>query len=309
MSEKTIHRRLKLAHWTAELFDSRLPYFKGARQLRNGLTRFLAPSLVPPYTVCTRYGFNIIVTNTHDSIDRSLYVQGIYEAGTLHIIKTCLRQGDIFLDVGANIGLMSLLGARQVKDTGVVYAFEPEPDTFNLLQQNIAINEVQNIRAMNFGLGARQGVEVIYRNCLDNRGMASFVKSSVGAEGGVEVPVWTLDTFLAEEGIGSVRMMKIDVEGWELEVLKGAQVLLSQSEAPMLCVEYNSKVVRYKEMYQFIMAINLYKAFILPHGNWCASRLAPLKTIDDLPDTGSYNIYFFLPVHLLSLSADLFTGE
>lgn len=309
MSERSIHRRLKLAHWTAELFDSRLPYFKGARQIRNGLTRFLAPPLDPPYKISTRYGFDIVITTANDSIDHDLLVQGTYEAGTLNIIGKCLRKGDIFLDIGANIGLMSLLGAVRVEDAGIVYAFEPEPDTFKLLKHNIAINHGRNIRAMNCGLGATQGIEQIYRNCYGNRGMASFIERGVGAVKGTQVPVWPLDTFLAENDISAVRMMKIDVEGWELEVLKGAQRLLSQPEAPILCVEYNSKVPGYKEMYELIMTINAYRAFMLPHGNWHASRLMQVKSANDLPDMGSFNIYFFLPVHRQSLPTDLFKDE
>jgi hypothetical protein len=175
------HTRLQLAHWIAELFDSRLPYFKGARQLRNVLTSMMAPAIRPPQTISTRYGFDMIVTTDYDTIDYQLYAHGIYEAGTLNIISQCLNEGDIFIDVGANIGLMTLLGARRVGPSGGVYAFEPAPATFGLLQDNISLNQMKNIHAMNVGLGSAQGVEVIYSNRQNNRGMTSFVEKEPGA--------------------------------------------------------------------------------------------------------------------------------
>jgi FkbM family methyltransferase len=300
------HTRLQLAHWIAELFDSRLPYFKGARQLRNVLTSMMAPAIRPPQTISTRYGFDMIVTTDYDTIDYQLYAHGIYEAGTLNIISQCLNEGDIFIDVGANIGLMTLLGARRVGPSGGVYAFEPAPATFGLLQDNISLNQMKNIHAMNVGLGSAQGVEVIYSNRQNNRGMISFVEKEPGAAEVDEVPVQTLDEFWEEKSNGPVKMIKIDVEGWELEVLKGAQALLSHTEAPILCVEYNKQLSGDKVVYDFITSINTYEVYILPHGNWHASRLIRVQSLAELPAKGSFNFYCFLPVHWQSIPANLF---
>lgn len=295
-----------MAHRIAELFDSRLPYFKGARQLRNNLTGLLAPALVPPQTIFTRYGFRMVITSADDAIDYNLYTRGTYEAGTLHIINSCLREGDVFIDVGANIGLMSLVGSMRVGQNGAVYAFEPEPATFTLLQHNISINQLQNIHAVNLGLSSARGVEVIYQSRSDNRGMASFIANGFQATRGTEVAVCTLDEFLAENEIDSVRMIKIDVEGWESEVMKGASSLIRKSNAPILCIEYNNRLPSHRNTYELIMSSNSYQAFMLPHGNWHVSRLVPVTSINTLPATNSVNLYYFLPVHLKTIAGAIF---
>jgi FkbM family methyltransferase len=309
MVKRTASKRLRLAHHIAELFDTRLPYFKGARQLRNVFTQMLAPAIEPPQRISTRYGFDMLITSAHDAIDYQLYTRGIYEAGPLYIIHHCLNEGDVFVDVGANIGLMSLLAGTQVGETGAVYAFEPVADTFTLLQNNIALNRMNNIYALNSGLGSAQEVKTIYSSRHDNRGMASFIQKNSGVADQTEVQILTLDVFLAEQGVDAVRMMKIDVEGWELEVLKGAQGLLKSPGAPMLCVEYNTQLPEYKAVYDFITTINSYQVYALPHGNWHVSRLLEIKSVDSLPAVGSINIYCFLPFHLQSIPARLFVQK
>ena len=301
-----LNTRLQLAHWIAELFDSRLPYFKGARQLRNALTSLLSPRLRLPQTVSTRYGFTVEITSEIDSIDYHLYTRGTYEAGTLSVISHCLNEGDVFIDVGANIGLMSLLAAKRVGQSGMVYAFEPDPDTFKLLQNNSALNQFDNVCPVNAGLGSVQEDRVIYRNRHSNRGMNSFIDRNVGAAEGIEVPVGTLDRFLAEQGVRTVKMMKIDVEGWELEVLKGAQTLLSGLDSPILCVEYNTQLAGHEAVYEFIKAHNEYLIYILPHGDWHVSRLVRVESLEQMPTVSSFNIFCFLPIHLQSFSRDLF---
>lgn len=101
-------------------------------------------------------------------------------------------------------------------------------------------------------------------------------------------------------------MMKIDVEGWELEVLRGARMLLSSPESPILCVEYNTRLPEYKAVYDLITSSNKYQVYVLPHGNWHTSRLIEVQSVDDLPAIGSINIYCFLPDHLPSIPLNLF---
>jgi FkbM family methyltransferase len=200
---------------------------------------------------------------------------------------------------------MSLLAARRVGNSGAVYAFDPAPDTFRLLQENIALNQMKNIRAVNVGLGAAQSAEVIYENRQDNRGMASFIDRDLETAVGVEVPVHTLDGFLAEQGVSTVRMMKIDVEGWELEVLKGAQSLLKQKSAPIISIEYNTALPRHREIFDFITKTNNYQVFILEHSNWHVSSLARVDK-QQLPSKGSPNLFCFLPLHGQTVDKTIF---
>lgn len=298
-------KQLKISHKVAKLFDTRLPYFKGARQIRQALTHLIVPPLDPPQRILTRYGFDIIITTKHDAIDNELYLYGTYEAGTLHIIKECLEEGDIFIDVGANIGLMSLLGASKVGKQGSVYAFEPAPEIFNLLQTNISINHRYNVYASNFGLGSSPGTGAIHKY-HDNRGMTSFVKRNTSIQESVEVPIRTLDSFLKEFNISKVKMIKIDVEGWELEVLKGSLELLSNNNAPIIVIEYNTSFPLHQEIYELITSINDYQVFILEHSNWHVSPLIAVNNYSYLPSKGSPNLFCFLSHHKKNLPQVMF---
>lgn len=298
-------KRLKMHHKLAELFDTHLPYFKGARQLRRVLARLMAPPLHPPQRLLTRYGFDILLSTDHDAIDVELYQYGTYEAGTLYIISECLHEGDIFIDIGANIGLMSLLGATKVGNSGAVYAFEPVPDTFNLLQTNLSINQSHNIYAFNFGLGSAKGEGTIYKY-PDNRGMNTFVKREVSAQVSTNVPIHTLDSFLKDLNVNEVKMLKIDVEGWELEVLKGSMELLSSGNAPILAIEYNTSFPFHQEIYKLITSINDYQVFILQHANWHVSPLTAVHDYFDLPSKGSPNLFCFLSHHKGNLPKAIF---
>jgi len=81
-------------------------------------------------------------------------------------MKKCLRKGNIFIDVGANIGLMSIFASKIVGSNGIIYAFEPEPETFVILRKNIEINKINNIQAYNIELGESEYNSIIFTNLM-----------------------------------------------------------------------------------------------------------------------------------------------
>lgn len=301
------NKRLNMAHRLAKWFDYQAPKIRGVRRLRNQLTKLVAPTFTPPQTISTRYDFNLELTTNNDNIDRELYYRGSYEAGTLHVIEKCLGPNDIFLDIGANIGLMSLFASKCVGSNGHVYSFEPEPYNYNLLKKNLSLNEAQNVATFQVGLGSTSDSITIFKNQDHNRGTSSFIKHTPEATETAIVEVKQLDDFLADNNIDSIKMMKIDVEGWELEVLKGALSTLSNPTAPIICIEYNTSFPNHKEIYTFLTTINEYKIYILSNANWAVSRLIEIQSFHDLPLSGSPNLYCFLPVHLNSVSEELLT--
>src|SRR5947208_17148786 len=97
--------------------------FWGAHRLRRIIARVLIPRPRGPLTVRTVFGCSLVVDASLDrGVEREVYYHGTYEAGTLNVLEKVLRPGDIFLDVGANIGLMSLVASRLVGLHGRVYA-------------------------------------------------------------------------------------------------------------------------------------------------------------------------------------------
>lgn len=278
--------------------------FKGAGRLRRYLGALLVPPARGPVVVPTTLGFSICVDPYRDQgVERMIYYEGIYEAGTLHVLSKVLRPGDCFVDVGANIGLISLAGGLAVGSAGHVYAFEPVPSTYEMLERNIAFNGARNIHAYPIALGSKRERRVIYRGAEGNSGEASLIESQDASPEAL-VHVSALDGFLKEAGIPSVRAIKLDVEGWEVEVLRGAKELLRSAEAPILIVEYIASGPPSDELYDCLSSVNEYKLFKLTKGKDAVSKLKPVLTQRDLPTHD--NLFCFRPNHLWEVPIDLF---
>lgn len=142
----------------------------------------------------------------------------------LAFFRAYLRPGEVVVDVGANIGDTSIVCAGSVNPGGMVYAFEPHPRVFAWLRENLDLNRVDNVRAANLALGESEG-SVDFSD--DRRDDMNHVLSA-GA-GTLRVPVKTLDSALPP--LGEVRLLKVDVEGFELFVLRGARQVLQKTKA------------------------------------------------------------------------------
>ncbi len=152
-----------------------------------------------------------------------------------------LRPGDIFVDVGANIGLFSLIAAQIVGASGIVHAFEPCETTFRRLEDNVVMNRHAHIYCHRAALSDRAGTMAL---SVSTDGMDAWnalaEQPYMGASYCREtVQTLTWDEFAQEHNlVGRVSLMKIDVEGWETNVLKGATRTLSRDDAPVLQVEF-----------------------------------------------------------------------
>jgi hypothetical protein len=102
----------------------------GIRKIAYYLPGIIIPKPKSALIIKTLYGFKLWIDPVKDQgIEKSLYYTGTYEKGTLFILRALLKEGDLMVDVGANIGLMSIFAADLVKESGKVIAFEPNPDT------------------------------------------------------------------------------------------------------------------------------------------------------------------------------------
>lgn len=151
-----------------------------------------------------------------------------------------LKEGDNFIDIGAHVGQITLEAARIVGKNGKVFSFEPHPKTFAQFEHNIALNNFNNITACNFGLGDEVGefyVEVIDEN---NAGMNRITKDN---KSNISVEVKILDDYLLNTDIKKVDFIKVDVEGFEYKVLKGAENTLLKWH-PVLFVELDDVTLK-----------------------------------------------------------------
>ena len=259
-----------------------------------------------PVICSTAHGFKMLLNPARDAlrgIEPTIFLTGTYETGTLHVFRKILRRGDVVIDIGANIGLMSLYAAKLVGKAGEIMSFEPMMEEYDVLLKNIHLNRFEHVHAHNIALGAKNERKWIYAHPEINRGSSSLVKSS-GGIAVTEVEIATLDDFLfLHPKKNNIRLVKIDVEGWELEVLKGAKSLLASRHAPALCVEYSSahplEGGELTEIWRFLSSVNSYRCFKLMLGKEKVSQLIPVRDVPDLPTHD--NLFCFLPYQLEQL--------
>lgn len=153
------------------------------------------------------------------------------------VLEAALRPGGFFVDVGANVGVYTLWAARCVGEEGRVEAFEPVPEPRAWLERNVALNGFTQVSILPKGLGESPGRITLYRP-LRASGLSSRYLAE--RDGPVEVEVTTLDDHFAD-GRATPDLLKIDVEGMELEVLKGGRALLAAAEPPLLVLEAQPK--------------------------------------------------------------------
>lgn len=179
---------------------------------------------------------NIKINLYSDSILSQLIYNG-FEELELDFLKANLSSGDIFLDIGSNIGLFSLVASQRVGDAGLVVAYEPNPVTYSRLIENIKINNFDNIQTHNIGLSNLKSDLDFYISKNGYDAWNSFAPEPSKLQEMIKVPVSTLDSLVKELDVEKIKVIKIDVEGWEKFVLQGGQQFLTKF-SPLLIVEF-----------------------------------------------------------------------
>ncbi|HKL62116.1 MAG TPA: FkbM family methyltransferase [Woeseiaceae bacterium] len=179
---------------------------------------------------------------TDDVIGRHIYKYGAHEPETTDFLRRTLeiRDGDVLLDVGANIGWYSLVLDRIAGQARAdIYAFEPDPENFVLLGENRALNAAQRVHPVQLGVSDRTGAFELHRFGGSNRGRHSMLPIHEG--GTIEIRTITLDEFWAQEALGEriPRFLKMDIEGFELAALRGAEGVLAR--CPFVMLEYSPR--------------------------------------------------------------------
>lgn len=182
-----------------------------------------------------------VLASLDDYVGRAAFYVGDLDRKLTMVCRRLLRPGDTVLDIGANIGLVSLLASRLVGPQGRVHAFEPNPKMQDALTQMIQRNALGNVALHRFALGEQDG-ELELTIPQGNAGAASLVRTygNLPSEH-CKVPVHRLDDVLERVGLDAMRLVKIDVEGFEPEVFRGAPRLLSNQRADAILFEFNER--------------------------------------------------------------------
>ena len=173
------------------------------------------------------------------NLSQELYCYGFEEA-EINFFKKYIKQGDVIIDIGANIGLFTLIAADKTGSQGKVISFEPSPQTFMWLKENISANNLENVSPFKMALSDREGSIEFFVSSEGYDAFNSVIKPSKGTNYNVENVVTTkLDSFVEKEGLlEKVALIKIDVEGFEIPLLNGGNKILSSEFAPDLVIEF-----------------------------------------------------------------------
>ncbi len=171
-----------------------------------------------------------------DEFCRTWYYWGYerYEPGVARLLTALARDRRVILEAGANIGYYTLLMATAQPDDGVVHSFEPRPDVFARLSENIALNSLTSVTLADTAVSDMAGGATLYLPDSGNREMASLDSTFVPSSRSVDVRTVRLDEYCARHGL-SVDLLKIDVEGSEVRAIEGLGNVLRERWPDIVC--------------------------------------------------------------------------
>lgn len=197
----------------------------------------------------SKYGYCLY--NKNDMyVGKSIDLYGEYCEDESAFLAQICKPNDIVVEVGANIGTHTVMMAKKVGFGGKVFAFEPQRIVYQTLCANIALNSIKNVYAYNMAVGAKEGH--VYIPSMDYESTNNFggvsVKENIQGE---KIQLVNLDDFLE---IDLCKLIKIDVEGMEIDVLKGAVNIISR-HSPILYLE-NDRVEKSKELIEYLWSLD-----------------------------------------------------
>jgi len=166
---------------------------------------------------------------------RAIMKDRIWESKDTHWLLQILREGDTFLDIGANVGYYTLIAAKRVGETGRVYAFEPDPESFAILERNLRINGLSNVTAEQKAVSSGKGILTLYiapRNKADHR-----IYKDGDYVATVKVDAVSLDDYFKGND-RPIHAVKIDTQGAEVLILRGMENLLRRNPDAVIFIEF-----------------------------------------------------------------------
>jgi FkbM family methyltransferase len=176
--------------------------------------------------------------NNYNVSSDDQYLSGMssdFEPYMVQIFNALIQKNDVIADIGANIGMTALLFSDLAKS---VYAFEPSPSTFQILQNNLNLNSITNVQAINIGLGLKS--ENLTITFAKNNRSGGFVSEKIRPDDGhisENISIETLDNFFLNQSVVP-NFIKIDVEGFEQNVVKGGANFINKNN-PTVVMEMN----------------------------------------------------------------------
>jgi FkbM family methyltransferase len=238
------------------------------------------------YIATTYFGAKLICDPT-DLVERMIFYFGVWEPDVSRVIEGMLAPGDVFVDIGAHVGYHTLLGSHLVASSGSVVAIEASTKTFKLLQRNLALNDSSNVRAVNIAVADSAGKLDLYQPLARNIGSYTTLASR-GGKYIEQVDALPLEAILRPEEIDRVRLIKMDIEGAELPILRQIIARLSHYPANMdILVEASSQDNPGWQKFFEVLIASGFRAYAIANSyqlNWYLgwrrlTRLEPVETM------------------------------
>lgn len=239
----------------------------------------VAPKQVLWVTDTLRYNLRMRL-NIAEFLQAHLYLFGSYELPTVRFIRSYLRTGDVAIDIGAQIGYLTLIMATSAGGATHVLSFEPEAVNIQRFQENILLNSISNVQLFPMAVSNFSGTLKLYLSTDHNSGTHSTIANDPNVGSAFEeVATTTIDAVVANNAIEAIRLIKIDVEGAELEVVQGA-VQTMQSLHPTFIIELSEKIQVSRNFsttkFKSMMASSGYDAYTISNSG---------KLVPSLPET------------------------
>lgn len=222
---------MAIIRYVVRLLLHRYCFTRGRSRLTAALQRWL-----PSNGALDVRGFDStrITLDLSQFPSQQFYWFGAWESADARVLCDQLRAGMVAFDVGANVGIVTLTMARLVANDGHIHAFEPEPSNFRLLTKNVSRNGFKRSVTLNqVALSDQSGSANLNRS---GDAASAYVSDELAASGAIEVHCTTIDTYARLVGLSRLDLIKIDVEGAEMRVLRGATATLRRFR-PVLLVE------------------------------------------------------------------------
>jgi len=239
VEEKNLVWRFRFAMWSLALarvgrsklitrLIERFCYFEEGQRLQ----------IIAPYHV------NLLMhLDIHSWVERKILSAGYFERWVDIFLDRVLKPGYVAIDVGANSGCHTLVMASAVGGNGKVVAFEPNPRMFNRLKANVKLNRLENVDLCPVALSDQSGIVTLHipKDGDYNQGLGSIHSANLEeASDQVNVPKISLDDWVDQHYLSRIDLIKIDVEGHEMQVFKGAYQTLKKFK-PILIFEFSER--------------------------------------------------------------------
>lgn len=177
--------------------------------------------------------FKIKINPLNKSVDQDIFMYHSYEPDMVKVFKNNIKPGFRVLDIGANIGHHSLVFSKLAGNAGKVIAFEPIPRIYNQFLESVQLNEMTNIEIKNYALSNNVGKVNLYLD-EENYGHSSIIKDKENMTKHIEIQTERLDNL----NVGKIDFVKIDVEGYEWNVIEGGMKTFTENK-PVIVMEYS----------------------------------------------------------------------